>query len=93
MSTTTTVTTPDTATDPISPSELDPRPTTSEHATESRTLSQFEIVEPTENDQDDPTYPTGFKFWGIVSSLSLVLILAGLDGNILATAVPLVVTV
>lgn len=33
-------------------------------------------------------YPTGAKFYFIVLSISLVLILCGLDQNIVATAVP-----
>jgi hypothetical protein len=93
MSTTTVVMTPDTATYSTSQSEPNLTPSTPERATEPRSLSQLEIVEPTENVQDDTAYPAGFKFWGIVCSLSLVLILAGLDGNILATAVPLVFNV
>lgn len=52
------------------------------------TLQQIDILEPAEHSQDEIRYPSGFKFWSIVISLSLVLILAGLDGNILATAVP-----
>lgn len=36
----------------------------------------------------EPNYPTGTKFWLTMMSLWLILILGGLDANIVATAVP-----
>lgn len=39
----------------------------------------------------EPDYPKGAHFWLIFVSLGLVLILGGMDTNIVATAVPLVV--
>ncbi|KAJ5205990.1 Major facilitator superfamily domain general substrate transporter [Penicillium cf. griseofulvum] len=42
-----------------------------------------------ESTQDrELSYPTGSKFWFTITSLCLVLILGGLDANIVATAVP-----
>ncbi|KAJ6444718.1 DNA ligase (Polydeoxyribonucleotide synthase) [Purpureocillium lavendulum] len=38
--------------------------------------------------QPDQVYPTGSKFWFTVLSLCVILILGGLDANIVATAVP-----
>lgn len=35
-----------------------------------------------------PDYPKGSKFWGTVIAICVVLILGGLDANIVATAVP-----
>jgi hypothetical protein len=40
---------------------------------------------PTENAHD---YPTGIRFWLIILTLGALLILGGLDTNIVATAVP-----
>ncbi|KAF2754565.1 permease of the major facilitator superfamily [Pseudovirgaria hyperparasitica] len=37
---------------------------------------------------EEPTYPTGTKFWFITITLWVILILGGLDANIVATAVP-----
>ena len=62
-----------------------------QHSTESQPVIQqsFEVAEPAAEGQDaDTVYPTGVKFWSIVLSLPLVLILVGMDANILATAVP-----
>ena len=36
----------------------------------------------------EPNYPTGSKFWFTIIALCVVLILGGLDANIVATAVP-----
>ncbi|GAB1193970.1 hypothetical protein APSETT444_003207 [Aspergillus pseudonomiae] len=36
----------------------------------------------------EPNYPTGTKFWFTIISLCVILILGGLDANIVATAVP-----
>lgn len=36
----------------------------------------------------EPNYPTGTKFWFTMLSLCVILILGGLDANIVATAVP-----
>lgn len=36
----------------------------------------------------EPDYPKGFQLWGIISTLGILLILGGLDANIVATAVP-----
>lgn len=36
----------------------------------------------------EPNYPTGTKFWFTVIALCVILILGGLDANIVATAVP-----
>ncbi|KAF2093518.1 major facilitator superfamily transporter [Rhizodiscina lignyota] len=38
--------------------------------------------------EDETRYPTGAKFWLIMSSVSLVLILGGMDSSIVAVAVP-----
>ncbi|KAF2162438.1 hypothetical protein M409DRAFT_69055 [Zasmidium cellare ATCC 36951] len=38
--------------------------------------------------QVEPEYPTGFKLWGTIATLGIILILGGLDANIVATAVP-----
>lgn len=36
----------------------------------------------------EPNYPTGSKFWLTIVSLCVILVLGGLDANIVATAVP-----
>ncbi|OGM48709.1 efflux pump antibiotic resistance protein [Aspergillus bombycis] len=36
----------------------------------------------------EPNYPTGTKFWFTIIALGVILILGGLDANIVATAVP-----
>ena len=52
-------------------------------------LEPLEITEPSVAEHDaDTEYPSGVKFWGIFIALCFTLILAGLDGAILATAVP-----
>lgn len=58
-------------------------------------LSKASHVEPLEveespehNDEAEPEYPEGAHFWLIFASLAIVLILGGLDTNIVATAVP-----
>lgn len=38
--------------------------------------------------ETEPNYPTGSKFWFTIIALCMVLILGGLDANIVATAVP-----
>ncbi|KAK4494670.1 hypothetical protein PRZ48_014026 [Zasmidium cellare] len=38
--------------------------------------------------QAEHDYPTGFKFWGTIATLAIILILGGLDANIVATALP-----
>lgn len=63
-----------------------------------RTLGQKDIV-PASTDVDEigsmrgataemDDYPTGLKFWLIFITLGALLILGGLDTNIVATAVP-----
>jgi MFS family permease len=56
-----------------------------------QTAASARIIEPLdiENNLDtEPKYPTGGKFWFTVIALCLILILGGLDANIVATAVP-----
>ncbi|QKX63123.1 uncharacterized protein TRUGW13939_10291 [Talaromyces rugulosus] len=56
-----------------------------------QTAASARIIEPLdiENNPDtEPKYPTGGKFWFTVIALCLILILGGLDANIVATAVP-----
>ncbi|PNP38224.1 hypothetical protein TGAMA5MH_09794 [Trichoderma gamsii] len=53
-----------------------------EHATNNAVLT----AETTASEQEE--YPVGAKFWFTVLSLVILLILGGLDGNIVATAVP-----
>lgn len=45
-------------------------------------------IEPLEVEDTEPKYPTGSKFWFTVIALCVILILGGLDANIVATAVP-----
>ncbi|KAH8690696.1 putative efflux pump antibiotic resistance protein [Talaromyces proteolyticus] len=55
------------------------------------TTASARIVEPlnVESPQDtEPNYPTGSKFWFTIIALCVVVILGGLDANIVATAVP-----
>jgi MFS family permease len=40
------------------------------------------------NLDEEPKYPTGSKFWFTIIALCVILILGGLDANIVATAVP-----
>lgn len=42
----------------------------------------------TRADEEAQSYPNGLKFWFIIFTLSALLILGGLDTNIVATAVP-----
>ena len=59
------------------------------HSLKSIVLQPLEIIEPTEQAEDEGIeYPTGAKFWLIILSVGIVLVLGGLDGNIVATAVP-----
>ena len=52
-------------------------------------IRPLEIEEPTEQTTEaEPDYPKGTHFWLIFVSLGLVLILGGMDTNIVATAVP-----
>ena len=58
-------------------------------------LRQRSAIEPLEVDNEtqnisesEPEYPTGAKFYLICLAISFVLLLGGLDGNIVATAVP-----
>lgn len=54
-------------------------------------VQPLEVIEPTTTTQDteaEANYPTGAKFWLLILSVSLVLILGGMDGNIVATALP-----
>ncbi|KAM0514597.1 hypothetical protein ACHAPE_006592 [Trichoderma viride] len=55
---------------------------TAEQATNNAVLT----AETTASEQEE--YPVGAKFWFTVLSLVILLILGGLDGNIVATAVP-----
>lgn len=50
-----------------------------------RTLEPLEIESTPES---EPEYPTGLKRWGTLGCIWIVLILGGLDANIVATAVP-----
>ena len=54
-------------------------------------LEPLDIIEPstpTQITESELSYPTGAKFWLPFLSATLVLILGGLDNNIVATAVP-----
>jgi MFS family permease len=56
-----------------------------------QTAASARIIEPLDiknNPGTEPKYPTGSKFWFTVIALCLILILGGLDANIVATAVP-----
>lgn len=57
----------------------------------SNSIQPMDIVEPegqTPEAEDESQYPTGPKFWLILLSVCFVLVLGGLDSNIVATAVP-----
>ena len=56
-----------------------------QHTTLEQTIEPLSI-EPTQG--TEPEYPTGTKFWSTTISLWVILILGGLDANIVATAVP-----
>lgn len=45
-------------------------------------------IESSPNTDTEPNYPTGSKFWFTIIALCVILILGGLDANIVATAVP-----
>ncbi len=51
-----------------------------------RTIKPLEVIEP--SNADEVEYPTGIKFAAVMISLSLALLMVGLDVSILATAVP-----
>lgn len=52
-------------------------------------VQPLELEESAEQSNEaEPDYPTGAHFWVIFASLAIVLILGGLDTNIVATAVP-----
>lgn len=72
--------------------ESDIQPTrTSNHEEPSKAanIQPLEVEEPTSKADDaEPNYPMGAQFWLIFVSLGLVLILGGMDANIVATAVP-----
>ncbi|KAK6814474.1 hypothetical protein RU639_009558 [Aspergillus parasiticus] len=55
-------------------------------ATSAQTIEPLN-VESTPPDTE-PNYPTGTKFWFTIIALCVILILGGLDANIVATAVP-----
>ena len=58
-------------------------------ATPGQPQEDFELqddVEPT--NEAESTYPTGAQFWAILTGILLSIALVGLDGSILATAVP-----
>ena len=57
----------------------------SQAAGSGRTTESLNVESPTDG---EPTYPTGSKFWFTVVSLCMILILGGLDANIVATALP-----
>lgn len=54
-------------------------------AASGRTIEPLEIESTPDT---EPNYPTGTKFWFTIIALCVVLILGGLDANIVATAVP-----
>ncbi|KAJ5090206.1 hypothetical protein N7532_008890 [Penicillium argentinense] len=53
-------------------------------ATLGRTIEPLDIESPS----TEHNYPTGTKFWSMIAAMCVVLILGGLDANIVATAVP-----
>ncbi|KAA8647057.1 uncharacterized protein ATNIH1004_005740 [Aspergillus tanneri] len=54
-------------------------------AASARTIEPLNVESTTET---EPNYPTGTKFWFTIIALCVILILGGLDANIVATAVP-----
>ena len=50
--------------------------------------SEVRMDPETRSAEEAQEYPTGSKFWLIILTLSALLILGGLDTNIVATAVP-----
>lgn len=64
----------------VSPDSRQP-PTTSERPTASLNIESTPDIA-------TPNYPKGSKFWFTILTLCVVLILGGLDANIVATAVP-----
>ncbi|KAJ5107240.1 Major facilitator superfamily domain general substrate transporter [Penicillium angulare] len=64
------------------PDQRHQQPTT---ATSAQTIEPLNVESVT---NPEPNYPTGTKFWLIVLALCVILILGGLDANIVATAVP-----
>jgi hypothetical protein len=52
-------------------------------------LARVEGIEPqTQSTDEAKEYPTGLKFWLIILTLVALLVIGGLDTNIVATAVP-----
>lgn len=68
-----------------SPSPSSPQQSPSCGATSEQMVEPLQMQSATST---EPTYPTGPKFWYTVFSLFVMLILGGLDANIVATAVP-----
>ncbi|SMR49262.1 unnamed protein product [Zymoseptoria tritici ST99CH_1E4] len=65
-----------------------PEQTTADHrVTEQVSPSPFSTLEVDATQQNEPEYPTGTKLWLQILALCTVLILGGLDANIVATAV------
>lgn len=59
------------------------------HSSAECTITPLHIVDPTtETVTVEREYPTGTKFWFTILSLCIVLIIGGLDNNIVATAAP-----
>lgn len=56
------------------------------HTTTSERMTEALHIQPAPS--TEPKYPTGTKFWCTVLALCVVMILGGLDANIVATAVP-----
>lgn len=71
-------------------------PATTGSSSSARILEPLNVVEPTDRNDTNVTaeaaaennYPTGTKFWFTILSLCVVLIIGGLDTNIVATAAP-----
>lgn len=58
-------------------------------STRSRTIESFEVTDNGEAATEaEPVYPEGFKFYMIILSAGLVLIIAGMDGSMVSIAVP-----
>jgi len=61
---------------------------TSPSNTRSSALSASDSLEAADSTEAEPVYPTGANFWLPILSIALMLIVGGLDNNIVATAVP-----
>lgn len=62
---------------------------TQEDSSDSTTGNQEDLeTSLAQENQDNREYPTGLKFWLIIVTMTALIVLGGLDTNIVATAVP-----